>query len=79
MTTAPRWHDLMPRILSGIALAMAGAVVVWLGGPVYVLTACAAGGVMIWESGRMFGAPAPRADGALAAAALGLASLLPGV
>jgi phosphatidate cytidylyltransferase len=79
MTATRRWHDLMPRILSGIALAIAGAVVVWLGGPVYVLTACAAGGVMIWESARMFGAPAPRADGALAAAALGLAALLPGM
>lgn len=79
MNDARRWHDLMPRVLSGMALAVAGGAALWLGGWVFALAACAACGVMIWEAGRMFGSPSPRTDGALAAVSVVMAWLLPGM
>lgn len=78
MSAARHWHDLMPRILSGLAMAAAGAVLIWLGGWPFRLLACAVAGLMIWEAARMFALPRPGADGALAAGVLLLAVLLPG-
>jgi len=79
MSGTARWHDLAPRIASGVALAAGGALVLWLGGWVFTLAACAICGVMVWEAARMFDAPAPMQDGALAAVAMFLAVMLPGL
>lgn len=79
MSGAARWHDLAPRVVSGVALAAGGALIVWLGGWVFTLAACVACGVMAWEASRLFAAPAPVQDGALAAAAVLLAAVLPGM
>jgi len=79
MNEARQWHDLLPRVLSGLALAAGGVAVLWAGGWIFALTACAACGAMVWEAARMFDAPAPVADGALAAVAVALAWLLPGM
>lgn len=79
MSDARRWHDLGPRVLSGLALALGGVAVLWAGGWPFVAVACIACGLMVWEAARMFAAPAPEADGALAAAALALAWVLPGM
>lgn len=79
MSGAARWHDLAPRIASGVALAAGGALVLWLGGWVFTVAACAICGIMVWEASRMFDAPAPVQDGALAAVAMFLAVVLPGL
>lgn len=79
MSDARRWHDLTPRLLSGVALVAGGAAVLWAGGWIFALTACAACGAMVWEAGRMFGVPAPVGDGVMAAAVVALSWLLPGM
>lgn len=79
MSDARHWQDLAPRVLSGLALAVAGGLVLWLGGWVFTLAACAVCGLMIWEAGRMFDGSAPVQDGALAGAAVLVASVLPGM
>ena len=48
------WDDLLPRILSALALAGLGLLVTWLGGwPFNVFTAIVAS-IMTWELARMF-------------------------
>lgn len=79
MSDARQWHDLMPRVLSGLALAVAGVAALWAGGWVLTLTVCAACGLMIWEAGRMFDAASPAQDGLLSAGAVLLAAVLPGL
>lgn len=79
MTDARLWHDLAPRMLSGAALAVGGVAILWLGGWVFTLAACAICGVMVWEAARLFASPTPVQDGVLAAAALLAAAVLPGV
>ena len=50
------WDDLLPRILSALALAGVGLAVTWFGGlPFNVFTALVAS-IMIWELARMFDA-----------------------
>jgi len=79
MSETRHWHDLMPRVVSGVAMAAAGIAVVWLGGWVFTLAAVAVCGAMIWEASRMFAAPAPHQDGMVGALAVLLASVLPGL
>lgn len=79
MSDARLWYDLLPRVLSGAALAVGGAAILWLGGWVFTLAACAICGIMVWEAARLFASPAPARDGALAAAALLAAAVLPGI
>ena len=81
MSDAARWSDLAPRLISAAVMLVLGAVGVWLGGAAFSLGVCALGGLMIWELARMID---PGAEGAiplalLAAAALVLAWLLPGI
>ena len=79
MSDARQWHDLVPRVLSGVAIGVAGLVALWLGGWVFTIVACTVCGLMAWENARMLAAPAPMQDGALAGGALLLAALLPGI
>jgi len=79
MTDARMWHDLGPRVLSGAALAAGGVALLWAGGWIFILAACALCGVMVWEAARLFAVPGAERDGALAAAALMLALVLPGL
>jgi len=79
MSDPRQWHDLLPRVLSGLALAMGGVLAVWAGGWVFAAVACLAVAVMAGEAGRMFEARAPWSDGALAGGAVALAWLLPGL
>lgn len=79
MSGSARWHDLAPRVVSGVTLAAGGALILWLGGWVFTLAACLVCGVMAWEASRMFAGPAPVQDGALSAAAVFLAALLQGL
>ena len=79
MTGARQWHDLGPRTLSGAAMAVAGVAVLWLGGWVFTLAACAICAMMTWEAARMFASPAPVLDGVLAVVVLFLATVLPGL
>lgn len=77
MSDARQWHDLVPRVLSGVAIGIAGTLAIWIGGWVFTIVACITCGLMAWESARMFDAPAPMQDGALAGGALVLAAVLP--
>jgi len=53
---APNWDDLRPRLITGAALIVAGIVVIWMGGPVFALTAAIVTGIMVWELARMIAA-----------------------
>jgi phosphatidate cytidylyltransferase len=77
MTASPKWQDLLPRILSAVVLIAAGAVEIYYGGWLFKITVCAVCGIMMWEAARMFDAPRPRADGALAGLTLLIATMLP--
>lgn len=66
MTTSQNWQDLMPRIASAVVLIVVGAVEIYVGGWLFLITLSAVCGVMIWEAANMFGAPRPRADGLIA-------------
>ena len=79
MSERQRWQDLVPRAVSGLAMAAAGAAVIWLGGAVLVATSCLLAGLMVWEAARMFASPAPVQDGLLGATAIALAWVLPGM
>ncbi|KIC11246.1 phosphatidate cytidylyltransferase [Leisingera sp. ANG-M1] len=75
-----RWADLMPRVLSAIVMVAAGGYAVWAGGLIFdVLIALCCGG-MVWELVRML-QPSRSGTalqlGAVSAAAVLLASLLP--
>lgn len=77
MTKSPKWQDLLPRVASAVVLIVAGAVEIYLGGWLFLVTVCAVCGIMVWEAARMFDAPRPRADGLIAGAALFLSILAP--
>lgn len=79
MSASPRWSDLAPRMLSGVAMIVIGVSDIWVGGPVFAVTVAALAGLMIWEGARMFGAADATRSGALAAVAVLLALWLPGM
>ncbi|MHA7851045.1 phosphatidate cytidylyltransferase [Roseovarius sp.] len=79
MSSPARWSDLAPRLLSGLAMAVAGAVALWSGGWIFKGMICALAGLMTWEAARMLGAKGPAGLGLLSAVALALALLLPGM
>ncbi|WP_320179678.1 phosphatidate cytidylyltransferase [Roseovarius pacificus] len=79
MSQQARWSDLAPRVLSGLAMAGIGAGAIWIGGWLFNGLICALGGLMIWEASRMAGARGAVSAGLLAAVALALALLLPGI
>ena len=78
MTAVARWPDLVPRVVSGVAMAALGLGAIRLGGPVFAALVCTIGGVLTWEAARLFGATAPERTGIIAALALALALWLPG-
>lgn len=77
MTQSPKWQDLLPRVASAVVLIVAGAVEIYLGGWLFLVTVCAVCGVMVWEAARMFASPRPRADGLIAGFTLFVAILSP--
>ena len=60
-------------------MAGIGAGAIWIGGWLFNGLICALGGLMIWEAARMAGARGAVSAGLLAAVALALALLLPGI
>ena len=62
-----RWGDLVPRILSAIAMLAVGGGAIWAGGTVFALLAVACTGLMMWELARM-----TRGEGYDASVLLGL-------
>lgn len=77
--TAPagRWADLKARLISGVAMLVAGGVAVWLGGGVFSALAVVVTGLLVQELAAMTvpGRPA-RAWGLGAVAAASLAAVL---
>lgn len=75
-----RWGDLMPRIISALVMVAVALVGIWAGGFVFALLVALCCGGMVWELTQML---APRRYGlavqfgAIAAAAVFAASLLP--
>lgn len=53
MATAAKWADLKQRVLSGLAMAIIGIVLVWAGGPWFAVLAALVSGVMLWELAQM--------------------------
>src|SRR5690606_10513241 len=53
MSDPAKWGDLLPRLISGAAMAAGGLALVWLGGPWFATLATVAGGLMVWELGAM--------------------------
>lgn len=72
-----KWHDILPRVLSALALIAVSGYALSVQGWVFGLLIWVIGGVSIWEAARMFGAPDAWRSGILAAAALALAWVLP--
>lgn len=79
MSASAQWSDLGPRVTSGIAMAVAGAIAVWAGGWIFLLLACAVCGAMAWETAQMFGGKAAGGVAVMAVVVLALAALLPGL
>lgn len=77
MTASPKWQDLLPRVVSAVVLIAVGAVEIWFGGWLFLLTVCAVCGIMVWETARMFDAERPRMDGVIAAMTLLFVMLMP--
>ena len=48
-----QWHDLMPRVITGVVLIAIGAVVVSLGGAIFAIFSAIVAGVIVWELARM--------------------------
>ncbi|MEO0830460.1 MAG: phosphatidate cytidylyltransferase, partial [Pseudomonadota bacterium] len=59
MTASGHWDDLLPRILSALALAGVALFAVWVGGTVFHIFVGLLVGVMVWELARMFEAASP--------------------
>ena len=53
MSDPGKWGDLLPRLISGAAMAAVGLAMIWLGGPWFAALATVAGGLMIWELAAM--------------------------
>ncbi len=53
MNASGKWGDLAPRVASGLALAVGGLLLVWLGGPWFAALAIVAAGLMVWELAAM--------------------------
>lgn len=80
MSNSAKWGDLMPRVLSGIAMAIVGIAAVWTGGIWFLALVVITTGIMVWELSRMI-APDAGNDalqlGLLAAAAILFANYIP--
>ncbi|MEP5155119.1 phosphatidate cytidylyltransferase [Planktotalea sp.] len=50
-----KWGDLLPRVISAIALLIVGVGAIWLGGFWMVALIAIASGLMVWELVRMLG------------------------
>lgn len=75
MSDAGKWGDLLPRLISGLAMASGGLAVIWMGGPWFAALATVAGGLMIWELAAMTDRSRPDEAvmvGAMAAILLGI-------
>lgn len=75
-----KWGDLAPRLGSGLAMIAIGALAIWAGSWAFGALAVALCGLMTWELARMVRPHhenAARQEGALAAAALAGALLVP--
>ncbi len=46
MSDARQWHALVPRVLSGVAIRIAGTPATWIAGWVFTLPACPPSGLM---------------------------------
>ncbi|SIO18578.1 phosphatidate cytidylyltransferase [Rhodovulum sp. ES.010] len=82
MAAKGAWEDLSARVLSGAAMAVAGVVLIALGGVWFAALAALVSGIMVWEVARMM-APGsgslPLQMGLLSGAAVLGAWALPGV
>ncbi|MBT9383178.1 phosphatidate cytidylyltransferase [Pseudooceanicola sp. CBS1P-1] len=78
---ARNWSDLMPRVLSGVAMVLGGGALIWAGGNWFRIFIALLCGGMAWELARMI---APYAKtralqmGGIAAVCVALAIYLPG-
>ena len=79
MSGAAQWHDLAPRVLSGVAMAVGGAALIWTGGNVFAIAVCVLAGLMVWEGTGMFDVAGRASLPILSAAALFGALSLPGM
>jgi len=78
MSSKDRWGDLNVRLISAAVMIVIGLVEVWLGGAPFMVAVWVLGGAMIWELARMLGGRAwAPGMGVIAAAALGLAWMVP--
>ncbi len=57
---APNWDDLRPRLITGAALIIVGAIEIWLGGLWFASMAALVTGIIIWELVQMCGPLRPQ-------------------
>ncbi len=72
MSAPAKWDDLAPRLISGVAMAAVGLVLVWLGGIGFAALAMLCGGLMIWELAAMTDRTRPAEAKALGLIAAGM-------
>ena len=61
MPEASRWDDLRPRLISGVAMIVAGVAAIWAGGIWFKMLTVFVTAVMIWELARMIRVDGPAA------------------
>ena len=74
------WGDLWPRLLSGLAMVLVGALLIWAGGHWFRIGAALIGAGMVWELARMIVPARPGVAlqmGGIAGGCLALAIYLP--
>jgi phosphatidate cytidylyltransferase len=49
MSGTEKWSDLSPRVLSGVAMVLVGAIAIWMGGHVFHVLVGLICGLMVWE------------------------------
>ena len=59
MSGSAHWSDLAPRVISGLAMALCGFFILWVGGWLFVLGVSLLATLMLWEAARMYNAPNP--------------------
>lgn len=78
--TDQKWNDLRPRVLSAIAMLVAGAAAIIVGGALFAVATAIVCGIAIWEISRMTGTAGSYdayALGGLAAGVVLVASMMP--
>ena len=78
-TAKSRFDDLTVRVLSAAVMIVIAGVVLWLSGPVLVISVSVLAGIIGWEISRMFGMPNETLVGIALGIVVAVCAVLPGI